>query len=34
LVSGCKSARSIYTVENMVERFAHGVLKALEKNAK
>ena len=30
LVNGCRSARNIYTVENMVERFAEGVLLALK----
>lgn len=30
LVNGCRSARKIYTVENMVERFVEGVLLALK----
>jgi len=30
LVGGCQSARNIYTVENMIERFAQGVIMALE----
>ena len=30
LVYGCRSARNIYTVENMVERFVEGVLLALK----
>jgi glycosyltransferase involved in cell wall biosynthesis len=29
LISGCQSARNMYTIENMVERFAQGVIKAL-----
>jgi glycosyltransferase involved in cell wall biosynthesis len=29
LVKGCRSARAIYTVEAMVERFSEGILKAL-----
>jgi len=30
LVSGCKVARGKYTIEEMVERFAGGIVKALE----
>lgn len=30
LVTGCRKASQLYTVENMVERFTQGILKALE----
>ena len=34
LVSGCQTARNVYTVENMIERFSQGVIKAVKKNDK
>jgi len=30
LVAGCRSSRNLYNIENMIERFTQGVLRALE----
>ena len=29
LVSGCRESRSVYTLEAMVQRFAHGIVDVL-----